>query len=270
MQNKLQSSLLNSNQYLEMSWVEFNKNFEIFLCLSLLVCLPTVLWQLFFLDLSIIGISPELLVLLTTAPVIERSIRSQTVNIGVALKNIVPKYFIALVASLIFFYSYSLGVTFELPSSFFRLDSSLIIIGILLLSILLSILGIFSWIILSFAYHAIVLRNCRLDAFNYSWALIKSCFWTVFWRYTITHILFFIKNLLPLLIFTVFAMPFILGSSFLLYFSSVGIERAISIVILLIINLIENLISYYFAIINTIIFLNFDYTHTKVQPNLLQ
>lgn len=214
-----------------------------------------MLLQSFFLystDSNIICISPEILVLLTTAQVIERSIRSQTVNIGIALKNIVPKYLIALVASIIFFYSL-LGIFVSqliLVGLSLIFDSSLILtIGILGVLILFVFLVIFSGIILSFTHHAIALRNYRLDAFNYSWALIKSRLLTVLCRYIGTYFLFSIQIFfLKLLLFV--SMPFIFESN------------------LPIIDLIDNLILYFCAIINTIIFLNFEYTYTEMKVNL--
>lgn len=257
--------LLSWNQYLGIGWSEFTRNFLVFLCLTLLINLPIVLLRLVFpssVDSNIISISVGILIMITVPQVIERSIRGQTVNIGIALQNIVPKFLMALVLGIIS--SYLFGVIGGWLLSFLMLNFMLNLNWLYIGFLLLFILGSYFWILLSFTYYAIALRNCHLNAFSYSWFLLKGRWWAVFWRNLFILLAFFglIWLLMP------FIMRFILLfslRSFFLALNGVAVHRGTTIGIQLILNLIFGLIHSYGATVYTILFLNFDYSRNPLE-----
>ncbi len=247
--DKLQNSLLELGDSLSIAWSEFSKNIKNFLILVLVINLPMALINLYLSTsiqtdsdgaftfvgnkgLFVIGwlIYAVLATLTSLAShkIIERSILNQHIEVTTILKNSLPQILITFVVGIILFFLIGLGYIF------------------------LIIPGIWLMVRYSFTAQAIALRNCGLNSLGYSSSIVKGRWWSLFWRYILLGfcaLLIFI----PVLI----VMGIIGGLASLI---NLGVVAQI------LSALISSLIGYYFLAVNTVIFLNFDYTHKNNLP----
>ncbi|QDZ41226.1 hypothetical protein FRE64_15525 [Euhalothece natronophila Z-M001] len=172
----------------------------------------------FFIVAMLIGIIINLAIHILT----EKSIMQESSQAIFTLKKVSSKVLIALLTGILFFIMVFLGSLFFL------------------------IPGIYLGVIFAFFTEAIALRNCQLDAFNYSRNLVKGQFWKVFGRLLILGV-----SLVILVLFITVPIGFI----------SVVLNNLpiISFIISVISSLIIVAINYLFVIIFTVYFLNLDY-----------
>ena len=243
-QEKLQTSLLKTGDYFEIGWLEFTKNIRTFVLYLFIIDLPIALIDTF----SPASINPETgefegnfgiaillraitlvlatLTCLAAYKIVERSINGQNLEAMTAMKSSTSQMFIMLLVSIIASILVGFGFIF------------LIIPGIWL--------GV-NW---TFISQAIALRGCKINAMSYSKSLVKNRWWALFGRLillTLCLLLLFVPILL--------VVGFIAG-----IFSIAGFEAITQVVS----SLIVSLVIYYVITINTVIFLNFDYTKEGV------
>ena len=238
--DKLQTSLLDIGDYLEIGWLQFTKNIRTFLIYSLLINLPVVLIDLLFplsvnpetgefegniglaIFLRLISFVLGMLLSIAVYKIIERSVNGQNLEPMTAFKNSFPLILMMIVVSLI--------------------TSILVFLGF----VLVIIPGIWLSVSLSFVVQAVALRNCNLNAINYSRSLVKNRWWALFGR-------FILLAFCSLLLF----LPLILILGFI---TGIGTYLGVGFITQIFASLVYGLLAYYLITVNTIIFLNFDYT----------
>ena len=243
---KLQNSLLSVGDYLDLGWSEFSKNIKTFVTFVLLINLPIILIQLF-------------------APIsIDRETGAVEGNIGLTFILFLIVIILAILGALAIpkvversiIYDQRLDAITAIKNSISKIITMLVVMVILSIVIGFGVLlflipGIWLAIRYSFTFQAIALRDCGLNAMDYSQSIVKGRWWALLGRFLLLGIFAFILYL-PLIFITGLITSFA---------SLLGLDMIAQVIF----ALIFALIGYYFFTANTLIFLNFDYTRNQKQ-----